>query len=103
MKKSLVIISFAFIFLLSMSIVSAGFFDWLTGDATARTGTQRDGVRTSVAGADSGTTFGATGTFGLAKLRGHHIVESATPGVGCYVKTQRTSLVSGFSRTSTRR
>ena len=33
MKKSLVIISFAFIFLLSMSIVSAGFFDWITGDA----------------------------------------------------------------------
>ena len=33
MKKSLVIISFAFIFLLSMSIVSAGFFDWITGNA----------------------------------------------------------------------
>lgn len=33
MKKSLLIISFAFIFLLSMSFVSAGFFDWLTGDA----------------------------------------------------------------------
>ena len=36
MKKSLVIISFAFIFLLSMSVVSAGFFDWLTGDAGSR-------------------------------------------------------------------
>ena len=34
MKKSLVIISFAFIFLLSMSIVSANFFDWLNGGAT---------------------------------------------------------------------
>ena len=31
MKKSLVIISFAFIFLLSLSVVSAGFFDWITG------------------------------------------------------------------------
>ena len=34
MKKSLMIISFAFIFLLSMSIVSANFFDWLNGGAT---------------------------------------------------------------------
>ena len=33
MKKSLVILSFIFIFLLSMSIVSAGFFDWITGNA----------------------------------------------------------------------
>ena len=36
MKKSLMIISFAFIFLLSMSIVSANFFDWLNGDATIK-------------------------------------------------------------------
>jgi len=36
MKKSLMIISFAFIFLLSMSIVSASFFDWLTGDVAKR-------------------------------------------------------------------
>ena len=34
MRKSLVIISFAFIFLLSMTFVSAGFFDWLTGKPT---------------------------------------------------------------------
>ncbi len=33
MKKSLVIIGFAFIFLLSISIISAGFFDWLNGGA----------------------------------------------------------------------
>jgi len=38
MKKSLVIISFAFIFLLSMSIVSANFFDWLNGDVTVTKG-----------------------------------------------------------------
>ena len=38
MKKVLVIISFAFIFLLSVSIVSAGFFDWLNGDVTVREG-----------------------------------------------------------------
>ena len=133
MKKGLVIISFAFIFLLSISIVSAGFFDWLTGDATEGGTSLR--VRTSVAGGDdgecdsssdcqqcegcsdtcegnkcvkssairAGSTFGATGRFGLAKLRGFNIVESATPGVGCYVKTQRTSLLSGFSRTITRR
>jgi len=36
MKKSLMIISFAFIFLLSMSIVSANFFDWLNGDVTRK-------------------------------------------------------------------
>ena len=34
MKKSLVIISFAFIFLLSLSFVSAGFWGWLTGKPT---------------------------------------------------------------------
>lgn len=33
-EKSTVIISFAFIFLLSVSFVSANFFDWLTGDVT---------------------------------------------------------------------
>ena len=38
MKKSLVIISFAFIFLLSMSIVSANFFDWLNGDVAVTVG-----------------------------------------------------------------
>ncbi len=32
MKKSLVIISFAFIFLLTISIVSAGLFNWITGN-----------------------------------------------------------------------
>src|SRR3989344_9621097 len=36
MKKSLVFISFAFIFLLSISIVSAGFWDWLNGDVTSK-------------------------------------------------------------------
>ena len=38
MKKSLVIISFAFILLLSMSIVSAGFWDWLNGDVVRTSG-----------------------------------------------------------------
>src|SRR3989344_2730670 len=38
MKKSLVIISFAFIFLLSMSIVSANFFDWLNGEVAVTVG-----------------------------------------------------------------
>lgn len=84
-------------------IKSEGFFDWLTGDATV----QRSGTAvraTSVAGADADSTFGATGTFGLAKLRGFNIVESATPGVGCYIQSQRTSLLNrvGF-RTSTTR
>ena len=40
MKKSLMLISFAFIFLLSMSIVSANFFDWLNGDVTRKAGDQ---------------------------------------------------------------
>ena len=39
-NKSLVIISFAFIFLLNVSIVSAGFFDWITGDVQRSTGTR---------------------------------------------------------------
>ena len=38
MKKSLLIISFAFIFLLTLSVVSAGFFDWLTGDVQRSVG-----------------------------------------------------------------
>ena len=50
MKKSLVIISFAFIFLLSMSIVSANFWDWLNGDATT---TVKSG--SSQLGRESGT------------------------------------------------
>ena len=49
MKKGLVIISFAFIFLLSMSIVSANFFDWLNGGAT----------RTSNSGGIPPTRFGS--------------------------------------------
>ncbi len=36
MKKSLMLISFAFIFLLSVSVVSANFFDWITGDVGSR-------------------------------------------------------------------
>ena len=64
MKKDLVIISFAFIFLLSVSIVSAGFFDWLTGDATTKTGSTDIGIRTSSVGADADTKVSSeTGTL----------------------------------------
>ncbi len=37
-NKNLVIVSFAFILLLSVSIVSAGFFDWITGRAAGEGG-----------------------------------------------------------------
>ena len=54
MKKSLVIISFAFIFLLSMSIVSANFFDWLNGDVAVTVG--------GGAGLETKRTSGSDGT-----------------------------------------
>ena len=61
MKKSLVIISFAFIFLLSMSVVSAGFFDWITGDVGSRKiGT--DILPTAVSKDTTGNTFSRTST-----------------------------------------
>ena len=46
------IVSFAFIFLLSVSIVSAGFFDWITGDATIDD-RQRVAIRTTSVEGDS--------------------------------------------------
>ena len=42
MKKSLVFISFAFIFLLSMSVVSANFWDWLNGDLVRKRASDGD-------------------------------------------------------------
>lgn len=46
MKKSLMIVSFAFIFLLTMSVISAGL--WITGDVGRTIGT--DNIATSVGG-----------------------------------------------------
>ncbi len=51
MKKSLMLIGFAFIFLLSVSIVSAGFRDWLTGgtgDDLNNQKTYRSGVSSTL-------------------------------------------------------
>ena len=67
MKKSLIV--FAFIFLLSVSVVSAGFFDWLTGDATSTTSTGPSLVRTtSVADGGEGGTSSTSVAGGVSSV-----------------------------------
>ena len=81
MKKSLVLISLAFIFLLSVSVVSAGFFDWLTGDVTVQ---KQSGIRpTSVAEQE--------------KVESQ-TVSTTPPKIGASSSSERTSIIG--SRTS---
>lgn len=79
MKKSLVIISFAFILLISMSFVSANFFDWLTGDT----------IRAKVShfnADDSSRTSFSSGWSPVAKFGGGT----------CYIQNERGSFFSRF-------
>ena len=73
MKKSLIVISFAFIFLLSMSIVSAGFWDWLNGDVTSPSmkgqfATSKTGISSTSGNPETSvrTSFAKTSRFGAA-------------------------------------
>ena len=59
MKKSLIVFSVV-ILLISLSFVSAGFFDWLTGDVQRSVGSTDSGVRVTSVGGGGGSGGGCT-------------------------------------------
>ena len=87
------ILSISLILLISLSLVSAGFWDWLNGDVTARTGASA-GLPTRTSGGDSGTSsrtsfarFGASGNC----PNGWTSTEAAGDG-SCCVKGEKSAI-----------
>ena len=87
------ILSISLILLISLSLVSAGFWDWLNGDVTSKAG--KAGLApTSVSGGDSGTSsrtsfarFGASGNC----PNGWTSTEAAGDG-SCCVKGEKSAI-----------
>ncbi len=105
MKKSLMLISFAFIFLLSVSVVSANFFDWITGDVGSRT-IQSPSIPKSIDKSDGTTnTFSRTSRVSATSSQrrssisnGWREVERADGKGKCYILPEKSEGLLGLVR-----